>query len=212
LYKLLTGEGPHHFEGDSPASIALAISTAKIVPPSKLAPVIKSDLDMILLKALRSEPEERYASVDHFAEDLENFLESRPIRARKGDIWYRTRKFVRRRWLPVTAAALTVAGLSTGLALANYERTKAQRRFLEVRQLANKLFDIDVETRKVAGTTKVRQLIVYTSLNTYSVCRLTQKGTPSWRSRSETRTCAWLASRAFPSRRISARWTRQSET
>ena len=97
------------------------------------------DIEVILMKALRREPQERYASIDQFAEDLENYLESRPIRARKGDTWYRTRKFVRRHWLPVAAATLAIAGLAAGLALANRERSIAQRRFSDVRQLAKRL-------------------------------------------------------------------------
>jgi serine/threonine-protein kinase len=164
LYKLLTDEGPHKFEGDSPGAIALAISTGKIIPPSRLAPVIKNDLEMIVMKALRREPQERYATIDQFAEDLENFLESRPIRARRGDAWYRTRKFVRRHWPPVAAAALSVAGLVTGLAFANHERSIVQRRFSDVRQLSNKLFDIDRGVQDLPGNTKVRQMIVDTSL------------------------------------------------
>jgi len=66
--------------------------------------------------------------------------------------------------LPVAAAVLAIAGLSTGLAVAYHERGIAQRRFTEVRQLANKLFDIDAEARKITGNTKTRQLIVDTSL------------------------------------------------
>src|SRR5258706_6490296 len=165
LYRLLTGECPHQFEGDSAKSIAMAISEGKIVAPSRLAPGIKSDLEMVLMKALRREPQERYATIDQFSEDLGNFLESRPIRARKGEAWYRVRKFVSRHWLPVAAAVLIIASLATGLALATRERSMAQRRFTEVRELANKLFDIDAEARKVPGNTKTRQLIVNTSLD-----------------------------------------------
>ena len=36
LYRILTGASPHQFEGDSPAAIALAISSGRITPPSKL--------------------------------------------------------------------------------------------------------------------------------------------------------------------------------
>jgi tetratricopeptide (TPR) repeat protein len=64
----------------------------------------------------------------------------------------------------VGAAALVIAGLSAGLYMVNRERAIAQRRFLEVRQLSNKLLDIDVEVRKLPGSTKSRQLIVDTSL------------------------------------------------
>src|SRR5262249_24395579 len=79
-------------------------------------------------------------------------------------IAYRARKFVRRHRVPVAVAALVIAGLSVGLYLVNRERTIPQRRFLEVRQLANKLLDIDDEVRQLPGSTKTRQLIVDTSL------------------------------------------------
>jgi tRNA A-37 threonylcarbamoyl transferase component Bud32/tetratricopeptide (TPR) repeat protein len=164
LYRLLTGESPHQFQNRSVEVIAAEICQGKITPPSKLAPGVKPDLEAILMKALRVEPQERYGSIELFAEDLENFLEFRPVRARKGGVWYRTRKFVHRYWIPVMASALAVAGLSAGLAYANRERALAQRRFEDVRQLANKLFDVDVEARKVPGNTKVRQAIVDTSL------------------------------------------------
>jgi len=116
------------------------------------------------MKALRKEPQERYTSVDQFSEDLENYLESRPIRARKGDTWYRTRKFLSRQWLPVAAITLAIVGLTGGFLAANHQRADAQKRFSQVRTLANKLFDIDIEVRKLAGSTKTRQLIVDTSL------------------------------------------------
>ena len=164
LYKLLTGVSPHQFESNSPGAVALAVSTGKITPPSKLAPGVKSDLEMVLMKALRTEPLERYATIEQFSDDLENYLEARPIRARKGDAWYRTRKFLHRHWLPVAAGVLAVAGLAGGAIVANNQRTIAQQRFVQVRQLSNKLFDIDVEVRRIPGSTKARQLIVDTSL------------------------------------------------
>jgi tetratricopeptide (TPR) repeat protein/tRNA A-37 threonylcarbamoyl transferase component Bud32 len=165
LYKLLTGRSPHQFDGDSARAIALAISSGSITPPAKLAPALKGDLEFIVLKALRPEPQERYATIEQLAEDLENYLESRPIRARKGDAWYRARKLLRRYWLPVAATILAVTGLSAGVLVANHQRAIAQRRFVQVRQLANKLFDIDAEVRRTPGTTKVRELIVDTSLD-----------------------------------------------
>ena len=57
---------------------------------SRWAPELKGDLEVILLKALRKDPQERYATAEQFAEDLEAFLESRPVRARSGNRWYRT--------------------------------------------------------------------------------------------------------------------------
>jgi serine/threonine-protein kinase len=71
---------------------------------------------------------------------------------------------LQRHWVPTAAAAITVAALALGLFVANRERAIAQKRFLEVRQLANKLFDIDVLASQLPGNTRTRQLIVDTSL------------------------------------------------
>ena len=164
LYELLTGNRPHQSDRDSMGSIALTISSGRITPPSKLVPSLKGDLEIILMKALRTEPQERYATVDAFADDLIAYLESRPIRARAGNFGYRARKFLRRHWVPALAATLAMAGLCGGALVANRQRVIAERRFAQVRQLANKLFEIDAEVRQTPGTTKARQLIISTSL------------------------------------------------
>ena len=148
LYKLLTGQSPHESEARS----------------SGLIPDLPTDVGYILRKALRQEPEERYPSVEAFASDVRAFLEWRPVEARTGDAWYRARKFLRRYRVSVTAALLVIASLSAGLYVANRERALAQRRFVDVRQLANKLFDIDMQARQLPGSTATRQLIVDTSL------------------------------------------------
>jgi serine/threonine protein kinase len=88
LYKLLTGASPHQFDDESGGAIASAIFTGRITPPSSLTPGLKSDLESVVMKALRRESQERYATVEQFAEDLENFLEWRPVRARRSDAWY----------------------------------------------------------------------------------------------------------------------------
>ncbi len=164
LYRLLTGMSPHYSASNSAGAKALAISHGKITPPSKLAPALRGDLEVILMKALRKEPLERYATIEQFADDLENYLDYRPIRARKGDTWYRLRKFARRYWLPVAAAAFAVGGLAAGVLVANHARSTAQQRFDQVRHLANQMFAIDEEVRKTPGTVNARVLIVNTSL------------------------------------------------
>lgn len=151
LCKLLTGQSPR--ELGAPAA-----------RPSRLNREVPPDLDFVIQKALRPEPEERYASVDAFAGDLRAVLASGPVAARAGDAWYRTRKFLRRYWIPVTASALVIASLLFGLGIANHERAIAQRRFSDVQQLANRLFDIDAKTRELPGSTDARQLIVDTAL------------------------------------------------
>lgn len=156
LYQLLTGVAPRESTPGTPK--------AGIAPPSRVNPEVPRDLDFIVRKALRAEPEERYVSVDEFANDIRAALDWRPVQARSGDVWYRTRRFLRRYWVPVAAAMLVMASLSAGLYVANRERAIAERRFAEVRQLANKLFDIDVQVAQLPGASKTRQLIVDTAL------------------------------------------------
>ncbi|HLK49114.1 MAG TPA: serine/threonine-protein kinase [Bryobacteraceae bacterium] len=164
LYKLLTGRSPHESETGTSQAMEILAGKKGIALPSAVNPDVPSDLDCIARKALRPEPEERYASAEALASDIRAFLEFRPVEARSGNAWYRTRKFLRRYWIPVTAAALVTASLAAGLAIANRERALALRRFADVRQLSNKLFDIDTSVRDLAGSSRSRQLIVDTAL------------------------------------------------
>jgi serine/threonine protein kinase len=146
LHKLLTGQPP-------PRQM------------TRLDEAIPADIGYILRKAVREEPEERYPSVDAFADDLRAYLDFRPVRARAGSGWYRARKFARRYRMAVAATTLTLAGLSAGLYVANRERSLAQRRFVQVRQFANKLIEIEGEIRYLPGATAARARIVSTSLD-----------------------------------------------
>ena len=164
LYHLLAGKPPHEFKESTPEEISSTIATRPVARPSRWVPALKGDIELILMKALRKDPLERYTSVEQFAEDLEAFLQSRPVRAHKRNLLYLARKTARRHWVPLAAAALVLAGLVLGLYAVNRERAMAQRRFNEVRQLSNKLFEIDRRVRQLPGAAQTRQLIVDTAL------------------------------------------------
>jgi len=72
----------------------------------KRGKLLQGDLDNIVLKALRKEPERRYTSVEKFSEDIDRFLENLPVHARKESLPYRARKFLKRNRVPTIAAAL----------------------------------------------------------------------------------------------------------
>jgi tetratricopeptide (TPR) repeat protein/predicted Ser/Thr protein kinase len=149
LHKLLKGRSPN--------------TTASADPITNTD--LPRDLDFILAKALRKEPEERYASVEAFAGDIRAFLEWRPVRARSGNAAYRTRKFLRRYRLPVAAAALVIVSLASGLYIADRQRRIAQQRFQEVRQLAHTfVFDLHDEVLKLDGSTKALEMMTRTGL------------------------------------------------
>jgi tetratricopeptide (TPR) repeat protein len=164
LYKILTGRSPYESDTNASHAVDVISGAREIRAPSGLNREVPVDVDYILRKALRLEPEERYASVDAFASDIRAFLGSRPIDARSGDAWYYTRKFLRRYWVPLVAATLVIASLATGLYLANRQRLVAERRFAQLRQLSNKVFDLDKTIRDLPRSTQARLSLVSVSL------------------------------------------------
>jgi serine/threonine protein kinase len=163
LYKLLAGRSPHRLDTGDARTTEHGISSRGPEPPSTVNPSVPRDLDFIVARAMRDEANERYASIAAFADDVRAFLESRPVQARSGNAWYATRKFLRRRWLPASALTAVVVSLSLGLYIANRERQIAERRFLQLRQLANKLLSFDDDLAVLPGSTKTRQKIVAAS-------------------------------------------------
>jgi serine/threonine protein kinase len=161
LYDMLTGRSPHEMVPGK-ESIEEAICTVDPVSITKIDPALPRDLSYVVRKALRKEPAERYATVDAFAEDLRAVLESRPVAVRSGDAWYRTRKFLRRRWIPVAAAALVMVSLLVGLYIANRQRVIAERRFGEVHALSKRL--LDLETRLESSDLKLRNKLISLSI------------------------------------------------
>ena len=148
------------------------ISGSRSNSPEKLRRRLAGDLDNIVLKAIRKEPGARYTSVDQLSEDIRRHLEGLPVLARKSTIAYRCRKYVFRHKVGVTAAALVFLSLLTGIALtlreariARANELRAERRFNDVRQLANSLmFEIHDSIRDLPGSTPARKLLVERAL------------------------------------------------
>ena len=88
-------------------------ATTTALPREKLSRRLAGDLDSIVLKALRKEPQARYGSADQLSADLQRYLRGLPVEARVGSFAYRARRFVRRHRLPlavITAFVLLMAG------------------------------------------------------------------------------------------------------
>jgi serine/threonine protein kinase len=148
------------------------LSAVRKAQPDKLRRQLAGDLDNIILKAMRKEPQRRYASVEQFSEDLRRHLEGLPILARTDSFRYRAEKFVRRHKAGVAAATIFIVLLllATGVAiqqarLARRERDKAEQRFNQVRKLANAvLFDYHDGIARLSGSTPVRERMVKDAL------------------------------------------------
>lgn len=132
LYELLAGRRPIATEGKLLSEIEVAICT---VPPARPSTAITpelaastseetvsrvrrrvtGDLDAIVLTALAKEAALRYASADHFNQDLRRWLDGHPVQARKAWLGYRLRKFIARRPIEVAASTLAMAALVGGI-------------------------------------------------------------------------------------------------
>ena len=132
--------------------------------PQKLRRRLRGDLDTIVAKALKKSSKERYPSVTAFSDDLARYLRHEPIRARPDTLAYRGSRFLRRYWIPVAAAVVVITSLAIGLYIANRERVIAQQRFGQLRELSNKVFDLDEDIRSLPGSTEARQRLVSAAL------------------------------------------------
>jgi len=130
------------------------------------------DLDNIVLRAMRKQPERRYSSVEALADDLRRHLQGLPVSAR-GDSWsYRAGKFVTRHKVGVAASALVVMAVAGGAAatvrearIASANERRAERRFNDVRKLANSfLFEFHDAIEHLQGATPARELVVKRAL------------------------------------------------
>jgi serine/threonine protein kinase/tetratricopeptide (TPR) repeat protein len=139
LYRLLTGRSPYRLLSYSqlqleraicmddpvrPSQMVVAklsgegdgdrsrISDRRGLSPQRLRARLSGDLDAVIAKAMRKEPDRRYPSVEALADDLNRHLLGMPVLARQGDWRYNATKFMRRHLLAVGAAAAVFVGLA----------------------------------------------------------------------------------------------------
>ncbi len=145
----------------------------------KLSKRLRGDLDNIVLLALRKDPQRRYTSAEQFAEDIRRHLESLPVIARNDTVGYRIGKFVTRHRTSTAVTAVAAMFLVAAFCVALYEarvarqqaevareqRARAEKRFNDVRKLANSLiFEIHDSIRDLSGATQARELLVTRAL------------------------------------------------
>jgi len=149
-YELLTGERPFN-----PADLTLTemerliletmpeapsrrASDRPAVPPSDLT----GDLDTIVLKALRKEPDRRFGSAEELAEDIERYMNGKPVRARPATAGYRARKFVQRHRLAVGVASVVAVLLGVFVVVLAQQRNAARLEAEKAEQVSDFLIDL----------------------------------------------------------------------
>ncbi|MEM6796747.1 MAG: serine/threonine-protein kinase [Acidobacteriota bacterium] len=168
LYRLLTGHPPYRLEPpwvpskvekavceETPARLSEVVLTAGAAPeedadalaarrdatPQALARRLRGDLDNIVAKALRKEPERRYASVQELADDIRRHLAHQPVLA-AGDSWgYVIGRFARRHRLAVASALLVLLVLTGGIVSTTVQMHEAQRHRARTDQVMDLLLD-----------------------------------------------------------------------
>ncbi|MES1192383.1 MAG: serine/threonine-protein kinase [Steroidobacter sp.] len=114
----LVGALPKNDDQDvvKPAPHANAIAYARGLSEKRLQHRLTGDIDAIIMRALRKEPERRYSSVEQLIEDIQRYLNQEPVLARQGNWAYYSRRFVRRHALGVTMSSIALIAL-TGFAV-----------------------------------------------------------------------------------------------
>jgi non-specific serine/threonine protein kinase/serine/threonine-protein kinase len=189
LYELLARTRPYRLQGRPLQDIVRTITDHEPRRPSdaiehseapggaqgagaRLRRQLAGDLDSIVLRAIRKEPEQRYASVAQLREDLQRYLDGRPVLARQGSTGYRVRKFIVRHAAAVSGITLLMLVLAGGVVStllqaqrAEAERARAEERFNDLRGLASSvLFEIHDSIADLPGATATRSLLIQRGL------------------------------------------------
>jgi serine/threonine protein kinase len=166
LYRLIAGRHPYEMSTSSAAEMERIVCETNPERPSAATKpeggrrrLVASDIDNIVLMAMRKEPQRRYPSAEHLSEDIRRYLANEPVTARPDTLLYRTGKFVRRNRIGVGASVLGVVALiATGVEILRL-KSVAETRFADLRHSASfMLFDLDDELRK--SPTAARKLLV----------------------------------------------------
>ncbi len=193
LYELLTGRRPH--EGKNPEGLARAIreeaprrpSTVELgerlraEEPKRLRRRLAGDLDNVVLKAIRKEPERRFSSVEQLSEDVRRHLEGLPVLSRPDTFAYRAGKFVRRhRWGMAAAGlvAVLVGAFTVSTAVQNAQIARQYEEIVRERDRARSVTDFLVgvlgrsDPRRAKGETPtVREILDDTAVRLQSELR-----------------------------------------
>lgn len=161
IYKLLSGETLFQFKNRSvheiekmileenpplmsrvagrtdPASVSKQFGMKK----KELVKELSNDLDAIVAKCIRKEPEYRYSSVSLLLDDIVRYQNNMPVTAKSGGFRYRAWKYFKRNSQPILTAALLLIGIASTVAYytmqVNQQRILAEREAEKSQQMTD---------------------------------------------------------------------------
>jgi len=167
LYGLLNGARPYAAGArlTDPArplwSLPAAVGDAERIAAQRATSVkalrraLHGDLAVVIAKAIKTDPAERYRTVQDFADDLQRSLDRRPITARPDSLGYRARRYVQRHAFGVGAAALIVLAVIGGVTGTLIKQREAEREAERAVAVKRFLLDLFAQARgavKAEGT------------------------------------------------------------
>lgn len=174
LYEVLTGQRAQVADTTSPLALSRSVCEQDPAPPSArleaagdrvTARRLRGDLDTIVMTALHKDATRRYASAAALSDDIERYLQGLPVEARAGSVWYRLGKTLARHRAATVAGVLVALAVAGGVAATAYQARRADRRFQQVRALANEfVFNVHDRIETLPGSTEARRALVQTAL------------------------------------------------
>jgi WD40 repeat protein len=151
LYELLTLRPA--VPGEDRQELLQRIAHEEPVPVRRLNPAVPVDLETVLGRAMAKEPSERYTTARELANDLQRFLDDRPVLARRPTLAQRLTRWARRHRALAASAALSVAILLLAgiLVLAGYalqQHTLAVQRDADARENARQRWQAEDQRRQ----------------------------------------------------------------
>ena len=167
LYLLLTGRQPYELADRTPVEIErivcestparpsatfdggmasvddrVARAHARGTTPARLRRRLRGDLDTIVMKALRKEPERRYPTIAALHDDLDRFLNGLPVLARPDSVVYRARKFASRHRAALGIAATLLILVAGGVVRERTLRSEAEAEARKTKAVEEYLVDV----------------------------------------------------------------------
>jgi eukaryotic-like serine/threonine-protein kinase len=138
LYELLTLEPA--FDGQDRQQLLRQIAVTEPRPPRAVNPALPRELETVILKAIAKDPNERYASAQDLADDLDRFLKDKPVRARRPALLLRATRWARRHRAAMGVAfgllLVAVIGLLVGTILIARAHAETRRAYQREQQKA----------------------------------------------------------------------------
>jgi tetratricopeptide (TPR) repeat protein len=162
LYEQLTGQHPYELEGKGIGAIERAILDDE--PPlastrasdTSTARLLRGELDAILAKAIRRQPEQRYATAAAMADDIDRYLAGERVLARPDSFGYRIRRTLRKHRTGVAAGGFVMISLVVGATIALVQAKRASD--AAARAQVVKEFVVEVFRTNEPGTSTSQEL------------------------------------------------------